>query len=249
MKESKATWKNNYRVHSFLCNNKGLIRLSSIAKFLQEIAWEHAEDCGAGYQSLRPEGLLWILYGLRMEINEFPVWNDNLSIETWGKKYENLFAYRDFEIKKNGNDQPVVKATSSWLLVDAKTHRPRRITRELHRIPALDRDALSLKPGLVNDFTGYDARQELKVLYSDIDIYDHVNNTSYIQYCINSSPSLQLNAARIKSFDIRYVQESRLDEKLIIKQSVDKFSFYFLGENSGNDKEVFRAKAEIKDQE
>lgn len=217
------------------------MRVSSIAKYLQEIAWEHAENCGAGYHSLLPRNLLWILYGLKIEINQFPEWNDDLIIETWGKKYEKLFAYRDFEIRIEGRAEPCIKATSSWLLVDSVTHRPQRITPELHKIPALGKDALPEKPGTIDSFHTQDGAGLRKVVFSDIDIYNHVNNTSYIQYCIDASPGLQANAGNIASFDIRFIQESHLGDELLIKYCHSGQKILFFGENTRTGKEVFRA--------
>ncbi|MFW5644600.1 MAG: acyl-[acyl-carrier-protein] thioesterase [Bacteroidota bacterium] len=247
MTEKRSNWISHYKVHSFHCNNKGIIRLSSIAKFLQEIAWEHAESCGAGYHSLQPEGLMWILYGLKMEIENYPNWNDTLQIETWGKHYENLFAYRDFELKDVNDQRPLIRATSSWLLVDADTHRPQRITSRLHKIPALGKQAIEEKPGEIKKLSSYQNKENICVVFSDIDIYNHVNNTSYIQYCVNSSPDLQKRIQDITSFNIRFVQESHLDDELEIRHEHMQNSFYFVARKKANDKEVFRAEAELKE--
>jgi acyl-ACP thioesterase len=233
--------KRSFRVHSFLCNNKGVLRLSSIARFLQESAWEHAELWHAGYHSLIDEGLLWILYGLRVEIDAFPHWNDKIEVETWGKKYENLFAYRDFRINGEDNSRPLIKATSSWLLVDSKTHRPKRITPNYQRVPEIDDYALQGKPGNFECPDRYDSSEERKILYSDIDIYDHVNNTSYIQFCMDTSPDLQSLSEKVKSLDIRFVQESKLGESLILQNNFTENHFYFQGSKKETEKEVFRA--------
>ncbi len=246
MAEDKSNWVSKYRVHSSNCNNKGIIRLSSIAKYLQEIAWEHAEHCGAGYHSLLPQGFLWILYGLKIEVSRFPVWNDSIEIETWGKKYENLFAYRDFEVKDKKTNNPVIKATSSWLMVDAKTHRPQRITGRMHKIPELEKYALEEKPGEIKLLESYQNAQDIEVLFSDIDIYNHVNNTSYIQYCVNSSRELQENLEEVKSFNIRFVQECHLGDELLIMHEREQNSFHFLGKKKKNGKEAFRAEVELK---
>ncbi len=48
--------KKKFRIYSFHSNNKAKLRISSIAKFLQEIAWEHAVNSEAGYQALAGKG-------------------------------------------------------------------------------------------------------------------------------------------------------------------------------------------------
>jgi medium-chain acyl-[acyl-carrier-protein] hydrolase len=240
------SWSNDYTVHSYLCNNKGKLRLSSIAMFFQESAWEHAETCGAGYETLKPYGLVWILYGLKIEIHEFPCWNDKLRLETWGKKYENLFAYRDFEIFPGRGEDPIIKATSSWLLVAAETHRPVRITDELKKIPPNERDAIKEKSGAVYSGKEFNRPEMIRPIhYSDLDIYNHVNNTRYIQFCIDASPEIQQNSDRIRFFDIRFVQETRANETLLIKSNQSGNIFTFLGEKQEEEKEVFSARLEL----
>lgn len=236
----------HHTVRSYLCNNQAKLRLSSIAMFFQESAWEHAESCGAGYETLKPYGLLWILYGLKIEVNEFPSWNDKLRVDTWGKKYENLFAYRDFEIYSENGTSPIIKATSSWLLVDAETHRPTRITEELRKIPPNEKDAIKEKPGAVNPGKEFNQPEMIRPIhYSDLDIYNHVNNTRYIQFCIDASPEIQKNADKIRHFDIRFVQETRANETLRIRSRQSGNTFIFLGEKQEEGKEVFRAQVEL----
>ncbi|MBE0655773.1 MAG: hypothetical protein IH594_18375 [Bacteroidales bacterium] len=244
--EPDKCWTNKYKVHSFLCNNLGKIRVSSIAKLLQESAWEHAEHCGAGYHTLKPYGLVWILHGLKIEISAYPTWGDHLSLETWGKNYETLFAYRDFEIRNQGNETPVIKASSSWLLVNAESHRPQRIEGKLQKIPVNQRDALNSRPGEIVLPGELKSFYMHKVVHSDIDIYDHVNNTSYIQFCVDAVTGSKDSIDQIKSFEIKFIQESKLGEELKIEYTRQGDNFYFQARNNLNQKEIFRAQATLK---
>lgn len=237
------SWTNYYRAYSFLCDNMGKLRLTSMAKFFQESAWEHAENCGAGYHNLTPRGLIWMLHGLRLEIEEYPSWNDELRLETWGKKYENIFAYRDFELFRKESKEPIVKATSSWLMVDIKTHRPQRIAEELKKIPPLDRHALDIKPGNIQVPVDFDSQSQYKTVYSDIDIYNHVNNTSYIGFCLDSPAVLVNKVNGIKIFEIRFMREVKLHEKILISSKRVPEGYYFKAESDSSGTEVFRARA------
>ena len=238
-------WTNNYKVYSFLCDNHGRLRVSSIAKFLQESAWEHAEHCGAGYKTLKPYGLVWILHGLRISIDKFPFWEDELSLETWGKHYESLFAYRDFEIFKTGSKIPLIQATSSWILVNADSHKPVRIADNLKKIPENQRSALYSKPGNINLPDALINHEVHEVVHSDIDIYNHVNNTSYIQFCLDAAYELHNVDSKINAFEIKFVQEAHLGDCLKISYVRVDNTFFFQAKNLQNNKEIFRAKAEI----
>ncbi len=235
-------------VYSFLCNQEGFIRLSSIAQLFQESAWLHAESCEVGYSQLKKVGLMWILYGLKMEIDILPEWGESILVKTMGRKYENLFAYRDYYLYASANpDLPLVKASSSWLMVDAFTHRPRRITEEIMKIPGVEGGLAAPEPGSVQDSSQFSFLENLEVAYSDIDIYKHVNNTRYIQWCVDSSEEFMEREMNCKKLNIRFISESKLGDKIeltYLKSSGNELKFK--GLNKDSNKEVFLSEVQFK---
>jgi len=236
-------WTDDYFVYSFHCNPKGKIRISAIAQILQESAWMHAESCGSGYHSLKPEGLIWILSGLKIIVKDAPGWGDSLKLDTWGKKYENLFAYRDFKVYDAGSNELKILASSAWLLVDAESHRPQRITPHLQRIPPEEDSAYDAKPGQINIPETFEFSRELIVPYADIDVYNHVNNTKYIQWCIDSLEDYHKGEYQINEFEIRFVSEAHLNDEVVIFYQKLSDSYVFMAKNKKTDKEIFRAEA------
>ncbi|MCK4922641.1 MAG: hypothetical protein KAS71_16425 [Bacteroidales bacterium] len=236
-------WSDNYFIYSFQCNPHGKIRISAIAQILQESAWMHAESCNAGYHSLKPEGLMWVLSGLKIFIKDALGWGESLKLKTWGKKYENLFAYRDFEVFDASGNEIKIQASSAWLLVDSKTHRPRRITPGLQRIPPELDSVYDAKPGQINLPARMDSVRELKVLYSDIDVYNHVNNTKYIQWCIDSLDDYHSGKFQITEFEIRFVSEAHLNDEVVIFYQEINNGYVFQAKNKELNKEIFRAQA------
>lgn len=236
-------------VYSFLCNKKGLIRLSSIAQLFQESAWLHAESCQVGYSQLQKEGMMWILFGLKMEIDALPAWGDSIFVTTLGRKYENLFAYRDYFLYASEKpDRPLVKASSSWLLVDAFTHRPKRITREFMKIPGREGELAAGQPGKIDDSSDLGFLRNIEVVYSDIDIYKHVNNTRYIQWCIDSSDEFIQREDQCKSLNFRFISEAKLGDEIEITHLKDSFNtLKFKGLNKGLSKEVFLSEVQFRE--
>ncbi len=237
-----AKWKDYYSIYSFQCNPKGKIRISAIAQLLQESAWTHAESNMAGYHSLKPEGLLWILSGLKIKIIDLPTWGESMELKTWGKKYESLFAYRDFEIFKKTTKELKIQAASAWLLVDSETHRPKRITHDLQRIPPLTDSVDDAKPGQIDLPGSFESVRDITVVYSEIDVYNHVNNTKYIQWCIDSLDEYHAGKFQISEFEIRFVSEAHLNDELRIYFQKTAQGYVFQAKNKGSEKEIFRAK-------
>ena len=247
MKNYPSQRTDEYFIYSFLCNNRANLRISGIAQLLQESAWLHAESCNAGYQSLIKEGLIWVLSALKIKIYETPSWGESLKLNTWGRGYENLFAYRDFEIFDSVTNNIRIHASSAWLLVDSVNHRPKRITPDLQRITALNKSWDTVNPGKFRSPESYEYQRNLRVLHSDIDVYDHVNNTRYIQWCVDSVADFHKGKEDLNEFDIRFISEAHLNDDVNLQYQKEDGYYYFSGLNEVTGKDIFRARAKIAD--
>jgi len=55
----------------------------------------------------------------------FPEWGQNITVETWPKGIDRLFAFRDFRIL-NSDGTVIGAATSSWMILDHDTPAPQK---------------------------------------------------------------------------------------------------------------------------
>lgn len=236
-------WALESPIYSFLCNREGRMSLPYMARFLQEIAWRHAEYCGAGYHNLLPKGMMWVLSGLRMVIKDYPSWGEKLQCITWGKSYKGLYAYRDFEMFSDG--RCCLLAGSSWLLVNALSHRPLRIVEELQFVPENQRESGAGDPGRIEMPSGEERLRTVEVVYSDLDVYRHVNNTRYIEWCVDTLHWNGTDPDKVKEFEIQFLAETLDGQSLKIEILRQDQNFFFRGLNAGSGKEAFRAKAAL----
>ncbi len=170
----------DFEVGSYQVHPTGKIRLSSLADLLQEIAWRHA-DSGDFGRNLLETKQMWVLSRLEIKVFEFPVWGDELELFTGGRGAEKLFAFREFLVRDK-NHRVLARAMSSWLLLNSETKRIQKpesvLPPELFdpsKAPDWQPEKLSAKGGQVGE-------DEILVRHSDIDLYNHVNNTSYIRW-------------------------------------------------------------------
>lgn len=234
-------WTDTYKVHSYHSDRFGKLKLNVIAGFLQESAWLHSNACGIGYKDLLLIGKLWILSGLRIRIITLPAWGDELTLNTWGNEYEDPFAYRDFELLDSSGKQ-VICGSTSWLLINASNHRPNRITPEYQKIPRRGVSSGSGKPERIPAFSETGTVNTRLVLPSDIDIYQHVNNAKYIEYCTDLLPVELWDHAETESITINYLSESLPDNTIrfnILKKH--DFQYLFSAYNETLKREIFRA--------
>jgi acyl-ACP thioesterase len=238
---SPSFWSDKYKVHSYHSDRYGKLRINVIAGFLQESAWLHSNACGIGYKDLLSIGKMWILSGVKIKVNEYPSWGDELTLNTWGNDYEDPFAYRDFEIIDSIGNQ-VVCGSTSWLLINASNHRPNRITPEYQKIP---RRGVSSGSGIPERIPAFSETGEVKsriVINSDIDIYQHANNAKYVEWCFDLIPAEILDESEISEITVNYLGESLLGNEILFNCIPNgRISYGFSANNQSVKREVCRA--------
>ena len=215
----KNTLEQLYTVSSFQVGPNGKARLTALANFLQETAYKHADSLQLGYRQLAGNNSAWILSRLQIRVLEYPDWDEELIVETWPRGIEKLFALRDFRIR-NSDGKVVTEASTSWLMVDAKTHRPLRIPTDFIQIEIRSDSVFGQSPGKMKmppEMTVCDTRT---VKYADLDIVGHVNNVKYIEWCIDAVDSALVMQHGISDFSINFISEARLGERVEIRCSL-----------------------------
>ena len=197
----------------------------SLFCFLQESAWRHADSKGFGYVQLAERNEFWVLAKVHILINRLPNWTEKIRLETWGKEPELLTAFRDFEFF-DVNNQPIIGATSSWHVLDMKTHRPVKLTHFADGFPFLTRYAIAEKPQKIQlPASGGVKSAVFTILPSEIDINQHVNNTKYIQWAMDCIPFEFQRQHRLCEINANFLSESHIGENYYIETYQDNLNF------------------------
>jgi acyl-ACP thioesterase len=143
-----------------------------------------------------------------------PAWGEPVTVRTWPRGSDRLFAVRDYDIRDQA-DRPLVRGRSGWLVIDMEKRRPLRVQQFMDKLPqnegldALPGGGAGLEPGADLTLAG-----ERTARYSDIDYNGHVNNTRYIQWIQDvTDPGLLTNADQLR-LDINYLHEVKPGETI-----------------------------------
>jgi len=180
-----------------------------ILNYLEETAIAHTESVGLGIDRLKSEGIGWILNRWSLEINSYPHWNDIVEVETWAADFDRFFATREFCIR-DSSGSIIGKASSRWIFLDITKKRP-------SRIPAHIADAYGIYPQRMlddpfeklNPPNSTDFEKEFHIRKSDIDTNEHVNNASFVSWCLETVPSDVYESCRLYTLEIEYKKEAR----------------------------------------
>jgi medium-chain acyl-[acyl-carrier-protein] hydrolase len=208
-------WKETYQIRSYEVDCHHRLSVLAIFNFMQEIASRHAEALGVSVQQLLSENYTWLLSRLKIKLASFPAWKDQIQIKTWPSGARRLFALRDFEILDKDH-QSVAAAISAWLVLDVQKHCPARIGPFIDRLKPLEGD--HVLPDTLDKLPGLASRTHEKkfvVRHRDLDINQHVNNVSFVEWLVESVPARVLNTSVLAELEINFMAEAFYEDQIL----------------------------------
>lgn len=218
----------NFTIRSYDVDFQRRLRPDVLCSYFQEVASEHAFRLGVGYQQLEAQRMLWVLSRLLLKVEIMPAWHEKITIETWAKGTDRLFALRDFRVR-DAAGEIICNAISYWLILHRDSHRPVRtdqfFSRLWHEEDAVEATAGKL-PGAAREAEVYG----LQVQYADLDYNRHVNNLRYIAWMFNCFDLAFYEQHQLREMQINFLSEVRQGSALsICQESIADHHFLISG--------------------
>ena len=177
------------RILSYFVDRRLRLRPSAFMEFAQQMAYDGADELGFGEKAMISHGVGWILARMHFRFVRTPRRDEDVTMKTWHKGVGSLFFRRDFEID-GADGQAAVLGTSEWILMDLQQRRMVRPSNFDGIVPGeAQSEELALRDSapkvVVPKGTELVKVAEHKVLYSDIDLNQHANNTRYIAWAMD----------------------------------------------------------------
>jgi medium-chain acyl-[acyl-carrier-protein] hydrolase len=195
-----------------------------IFNYMQDVAEKSIDKIGHEYScsELLKKGLGWFLIRYRIEFDFQPCNVKEIEIFTESRGCQKLTAYRDFEVFDKISKNRILRATSSWLIVDLAKKSVVNIQKgfpeffEFHP----KEDDLTLRK--LKPIDRVDFEKVFSVRYDDLDINKHVNNTVYITWALEALDyDFRLNYG-LKSLDIYFKHEAKYGEDIISQVKINQ---------------------------
>jgi acyl-ACP thioesterase len=222
----QSIWNTGFQVRSYESDRAGTLKPHALLNYFEEAAQQHATELGFGFEDLKQAQRFWILSRLEATVDRSPTWGDRVTVETWPKSVSRLFAIRDFIVHDDdeGAPEPLVRASSAWLLMDGASGRPLRPERYLPEGPLLnnaDKHALTEVPRkLTFPEEGERLISQIEVQYSDLDVNNHVNNSVYLRW-IDDAVRTTWPDRELFRFELNFLKEASIPMRLGIYGSGD----------------------------
>lgn len=243
-----TTWTEKYKVSSFLVNLRGRAGLYAILNFIQDVGWMHAINTNI----ILPKNQAWVFTRQNLKMNYWPKWNEEVSIKTWLRKPESeAFFFRDYELFVG--DQKIGQCTSTFTVIDRETRKIARL--DMSKFLPLWNEELSLKQLPEKIIWDGNSKEiaKFEVRNSDLDMNNHVNNTKYAQWILDSLPlDVLKGAVELIEYEVNFLAESKSGDVVSVQEAAAQITeeiysvIQFQGIRASDQKPIFTARMKIR---
>ena len=196
---------------------EGRMPLTLITERIIEVATEHANALGIGYDALITKNIGWVLSRLSIEMRRFPRSTDHYTFTSWIESYNRHFSERNFAITDAAGNI-LGHARTVWVAMDFATRSVADITAfERERFPIADLPCpISKTPRIPSP--GPEAEVDVYTFrYRDLDFNRHVNTVRYLDLILNHWPLEHFDRMVPARFDIMFHHECRFGDTVELR--------------------------------
>ena len=214
----KNIFEQDFSILSYFVDSKSQLASHQLLLMMQEVAWAHVDKHNIGWDYLCRFNQFWAITRLHVKIIRMPKWNETVRLKTWGKLSEGLSHFRDHEmVDQEGN--VIVEATSTWVILDFTTGRPQKV----ENLPSYlyvneHRNAIVENAPKIKQMAFSEEERIFKpVVFSDLDVNQHVNNSKYLQFAVDAFEIDYIRGHRLKEFFINYVWQAKAGDHYAVQ--------------------------------
>lgn len=211
-----------YALSAALCNAQGELAPAQLVQEILEVATEHADALGVGFDRLAEDGNLWVLSRIAIEMNRYPRLHERYALTTWIEDYNRHFSERNFEITSADGGETLGYARTIWVAINIDTRRPADLTSIEHlRGTVSDRPCPIDKQGKIRPVAEPQIRNTYTFRVSDIDVNRHVNSARYVEIILNQLGLEEYDLCLLTRFEIEYRREAHYGDTVEVGSTPD----------------------------
>jgi len=224
----------------------GRIKIPALFNYLQGATGAHANAIGSGGAEILLKGYTWVISRYRLSVTKLPKLFENFTITTWRSGESGHFAIREFVLMDEKRNV-LVQATSSWILLNFIKKEAVSPSELFSGYPVNPERALDENFSSIPEISLPQHQKEFAVRRSDLDMNNHVNNSVYTAWILESGEDLN-EGKELRDININFRGEARYGETVISQAFYDiengRIIHRLTGKESG--KEITRGITEWK---
>lgn len=204
----QKTYRKTYQITTNMLDCHDCLKMSTLLDVAQEVAGDHAEELGCGFETMIKQDLIRVIVRNYVEIIKKPINFKEIEVVTYPLKPRFVEFNRETEFYHDGELFAVSRST--WMVINIKDFSVKApdffkgfdddlgyFKRRIRKLPVIEKSQLKKV-------------KEVDVLYSMLDHNGHMNNTKYVDFYLDIfRPEFS-----VKTLQIEYIKQSFLDDKL-----------------------------------
>ena len=158
----------------------GLLRISDLTDYYQDVCTVQSAERGVGLEALRRRGAGWVVSSWQIIVNRYPALDEKVKVGTAPYEFKGAMGKRNF-ILESDKGEILSYANSIWTYLDLERMAPARIAPEV--IQAYEQSEpldMEYAPRRIAVPESLAALAPVEVKYHHLDSNGHVNNAQYI---------------------------------------------------------------------
>lgn len=195
-----------------------------IFNYMQDLAAKSIDNYDKKFscEELLKKGLGWFLIRYRIEFDKNPKDVKELLVKTECRGASKMTTFRDFEVFDNVTGERILRAGSSWLIVDLNNKSVINISQEFPDFLKFEKREDDVILQKLRSVETVDLEKVFSVRYDDIDMNNHVNNTVYITWALETLDYDFRTKYDLKCLDIYFKHEAKYGDDIISQVSLDR---------------------------
>ncbi len=202
-------------IGSYHTNQYAQVSVTSLFNFMLEAAWSHAQVMEWGYDHLKSNHMFWVLSRVYFEIEQFPTWQDQITLNTWSAGTDGMYAYREF-ILENEKKEVILRASTAWLILNLETKKIFRLRDFRDTFPKLENQNACRNPKRIKPQEHSAALNYQPVLFSELDVNKHFNSVKALERVLDQFGIEFLNQFELSTIEINYLKEGLAGDSLAV---------------------------------
>ncbi len=216
----------DWEINFTQCLPNGYLKHTDLCNILQLTAASHSELGGISFSDMQEFNQAWVLSRMRVEIGELPKWKDIVTVKTWINTLENSRSVRALELYVNG--KKIVGCETFWAVFNTKIRRPEALALPFEHFELYPEQKATIKSfSKINLSNETEMVFEKRVVLSDLDIVNHVNNVKYLEWCLDFVDEKIILNQKIESFEMNFLKELSLQDKVVIHENLTSEAMIF----------------------
>ena len=191
------------------------LKPANLYRIFQDIALKATEEVGSDSISLAKRGIDWVITRMDVEIKRLPRCNEKITVCTYPGKDLAMLYPRFFYILDEKNE-PIVRASSIWALIDAKTRKVIVDKDTIKKLPPETSEHELALPGKIAASENKALVETRTIHYSDLDFNCHMNNVRYVELLMDVHDFEFYKTHRPSFISLNYMKEIREKDKVSV---------------------------------